>query len=129
MLQEVIPSLQQSLQLCCDFALVSQACCFALVSQACCLALVSQACCFALVSQACSDPFTCNVYSLAEVCAELVLLLAAEKLESSQVKTMVDQVWQLRLTNPDPLQKLLHHDEVRFHTCFGQTCVQTYFTI
>ena len=111
MLQELIPSLQQSLQLCCSFA------------------LASQACCFALVRQGCPDPFICNVYSLAEVCAEFVLLLAAEKLESSQVKTMVDQVWQLRLTNPDPLQKLLHHDEVRFHTRFGRTCVQTYFTI
>ena len=39
-------------------------------------------------------------------------LLTAEKLETAQVKKMVDRSWQLRLSNPDPLEALLHHDEV-----------------
>lgn len=56
----------------------------------------------------------CSISALCSGSADFVLLLAAEKLESSQVKKMVDQAWQLRLTQPDPLQKLLHHAEVNF---------------
>lgn len=36
----------------------------------------------------------------------------AEKLESAQVKKMVDQVWQTRLASGDPLEALLHTAQV-----------------
>ena len=39
--------------------------------------------------------------------------VSAEKLESAQVKKMVDQVWQSRLATGDPLEGLLHREKVR----------------
>ena len=38
--------------------------------------------------------------------------LLAEKLETAQVKKMVDQVWQARLAAGDPLEALLHTEQV-----------------
>lgn len=40
------------------------------------------------------------------------VIFAAEKLETAQVKQMVNQRWALRLSNPDPIETLLHKEEV-----------------
>jgi len=45
--------------------------------------------------------------SLCDVC-----VVSAEKVESAQVKKMVDQVWQARLATADPLEGLLHKEKV-----------------
>lgn len=51
-------------------------------------------------------------------------MAAAERLESAQVKKMVDQVWQTRLASGDPLEALLHTEQVTASSCLSYTIVK-----
>lgn len=53
------------------------------------------------------------------------LVLFAEKMDIAQVNKMVDKVWQARLTTGDPLEALLHKEEVKVNadSCLCLWCM------